>query len=94
MSCVLKGIPETTLLKRYAEPVSVRVDTFGTGKIGEATLTELVRKNLSHTPEGIIGSPNLRRTIYQKTAANGHFGRTEPEVTWEAIDKAAALARR
>ena len=77
-----------------AEPVSVRVDTFGTGKISETTLTELVRKNFSLTPKGIIESLNLRRPIYQKTAAYGHFGRTEPEFTWEATDKAAALAEQ
>ena len=64
-----------------AEPVSVRVETFGTGKVGEAKLTELVRKNFSLTPKGIIESLNLRRPIYQKTAAYGHFGRTEPEFT-------------
>jgi S-adenosylmethionine synthetase len=75
-----------------AEPVSVRIETFGTGKVGEAKLTELVRKNFSLTPKGIIESLNLRRPIYQKTAAYGHFGRTEPEFTWEATDKAAALA--
>jgi S-adenosylmethionine synthetase len=75
-----------------AEPVSVRVETFGTGKVGEAKLTELIRKNFSLTPKGIIESLNLRRPIYQKTAAYGHFGRTEPEFTWEATDKAAALA--
>jgi S-adenosylmethionine synthetase len=77
-----------------AEPVSVRVDTFGTGKIGEAKLTELIRKNFSLTPKKIIESLNLRRPIYQKTAAYGHFGRTEPEFTWEATDKAAALAEQ
>jgi S-adenosylmethionine synthetase len=77
-----------------AEPVSVRIDTFGTGKVGEATLTELVRKNFSLTPKGIIESLNLRRPIYQKTAAYGHFGRTEPEFTWEATDKAAKLAEQ
>jgi S-adenosylmethionine synthetase len=77
-----------------AEPVSVRVDTFGTGKVGEAKLTELVRKNFSLTPKKIIESLNLRRPIYQKTAAYGHFGRTEPEFTWEATDKAAALAEQ
>jgi S-adenosylmethionine synthetase len=77
-----------------ADPVSVRVDTFGTGKIGEAKLTELVRKNFSLTPKGIIESLNLRRPIYQKTAAYGHFGRSEPEFTWEATDKAAALAEQ
>jgi S-adenosylmethionine synthetase len=77
-----------------AEPVSVRVDTFGTGKVSESKLTELVRKNFSLTPKGIIDSLNLRRPIYRKTAAYGHFGRTEPEFTWEATDKAAALAEQ
>jgi S-adenosylmethionine synthetase len=77
-----------------AEPVSVRVDTFGTGKIGDARLTELIRKNFALTPKKIIESLNLRRPIYQKTAAYGHFGRSEPEFTWEATDKAAALAEQ
>src|ERR1035437_9115837 len=77
-----------------AEPVSVRVDTFGTGKIGEAKLTELIRKNFALTPKKIIESLNLRRPIYQKTAAYGHFGRNEPEFTWEATDKAATLAEQ
>ena len=77
-----------------AEPVSVRVDTFGTGKVGEAKLTELVRKNFSLNPKGIIESLNLRRPIYQKTAAYGHFGRNDPDFTWEATDKAAILAEQ
>ena len=77
-----------------ADPVSVRIDTFGTGKVGEAKLTELVRKNFALTPKGIIESLNLRRPIYQKTAAYGHFGRNEPEFTWEATDKAATLAEQ
>jgi S-adenosylmethionine synthetase len=77
-----------------AEPVSVRVETFGTGKVSESKLTELVRKNFKLTPKGIIESLNLRRPIYQKTAAYGHFGRTEPEFTWEATDKAKALAEQ
>ncbi|HME59277.1 MAG TPA: methionine adenosyltransferase [Terracidiphilus sp.] len=75
-----------------AEPVSVRVDTFGTGKIGEAKLTELIRKNFALTPKQIIESLNLRRPIFQKTAAYGHFGRNDPDFTWEATDKAATLA--
>jgi S-adenosylmethionine synthetase len=75
-----------------ADPVSVLVETFGTGKVSEAKLTELVRKNFSLTPKGIIESLNLRRPIYRKTAAYGHFGRNEPEFTWEATDKAATLA--
>ena len=74
------------------EPVSVLVDTFGTGKLSKTKLTELIRANFSLTPKGIIESLNLRRPIYQKTAAYGHFGRSEPEFTWEATDKAAALA--
>jgi S-adenosylmethionine synthetase len=75
-----------------AEPVSVRVDTFGTGTISEPALVALVRKNFSLTPKGIIESLNLRRPIYKKTAAYGHFGRiNEPDFTWEATDKAAAL---
>ncbi len=77
-----------------AEPVSVLVETFGTGKLSEAKLTELVRKNFALTPKGIIESLNLRRPIFQKTAAYGHFGRTEPEFTWEATDKAARLAEQ
>jgi S-adenosylmethionine synthetase len=77
-----------------AEPVSVLIETFGTGKISSRQLTELVRKNFSLTPKGIIESLNLRRPIYQKTAAYGHFGRSEPEFTWEATDKAAILAEQ
>jgi S-adenosylmethionine synthetase len=75
-----------------AEPVSVLVDTFGTGKLSAQEITALVRKHFSLTPKGIIESLHLRRPIYQKTAAYGHFGRTEPEFTWEATDKAAKLA--
>ena len=74
-----------------AEPVSVLVDTFGTGKVSSSELEKLVRANFELTPKGIIESLNLRRPIYQKTAAYGHFGRTEDEFTWERTDKAAAL---
>jgi S-adenosylmethionine synthetase len=74
-----------------AEPVSVMVDTFGTGKIEEERLVELVRANFSLTPKGMIDSLQLRRPIYRTTAAFGHFGRTEKSFTWEATDKAAAL---
>ena len=74
-----------------AEPVSVLVDTFGTGKLERAKLQELVRANFTLTPKGIIESLNLRRPIYRKTAAYGHFGRTENDFPWEATDKAAAL---
>jgi S-adenosylmethionine synthetase len=74
-----------------AEPVSVRVDSFGTGKVSEQRLIELVRENFKLTPKGIIESLNLRRPIFQKTAAYGHFGRSGDSFTWEATDKAAAL---
>src|SRR3954451_5198712 len=77
-----------------AEPVSVLVETFGTGKLSSTQLSELVRKNFSLTPKGIIESLDLRRPIYQKTAAYGHFGRTEPEFTWESTAKAAVLAEQ
>jgi S-adenosylmethionine synthetase len=74
-----------------AEPVSVLVETFGTGKVSREILGELVRKNFELTPKGIIESLNLRRPIYQKTAAYGHFGRSDPDFTWEQTDKAEAL---
>ena len=77
-----------------AEPVSVRVETFGTGKLGSGELTALVRKNFALTPKGIIESLKLRRPIYQQTAAYGHFGRSEADFTWEATDKATALAEQ
>ena len=75
-----------------ADPVSVLVDTFGTGKVDNATIQQLVRSHFKLTPKGIIESLNLRRPIYCKTAAYGHFGRTDPDFTWEATDKAAKLA--
>jgi len=74
-----------------ADPVSVYVDTFGTGKVDQARLEELVREHFQMTPRGIIESLQLRRPIFKKTAAYGHFGRVEPEFTWEATDKAEAL---
>ena len=75
-----------------AEPVSVLVDTFGTEKVDPAIIPDLVRANFKLTPKGIIESLNLRRPIYKKTAAYGHFGRTDADFTWEATDKAAKLA--
>jgi S-adenosylmethionine synthetase len=75
-----------------AEPVSVLVDTFGTGKVDATVIQDLVRANFKLTPKGIIESLNLRRPIYCKTAAYGHFGRNDPDFTWEATDKAAKLA--
>jgi S-adenosylmethionine synthetase len=74
-----------------ADPVSVRVDTFGTGVVPDARFTELVRENFPLTPRAIIDHLKLRRPIYRKTAAFGHFGRTEDSFTWESADKAEAL---
>jgi S-adenosylmethionine synthetase len=74
-----------------AEPVSVRIDTFGTGTVSEQRLIELVRENFQLTPKGIIESLNLRRPIFKRTAAYGHFGRSGETFTWEATNKAAAL---
>ena len=76
-----------------AEPVSVLVDTRGTSKIDEGKLSDIVREHFKLTPSGIIESLSLRRPIFKKTAAYGHFGRTEPEFTWERTDKADALRR-
>ena len=76
-----------------AEPVSVMVDTFGAGRIDNCRIEELVRKNFRLTPQGIIESLDLLRPIYKKTAAYGHFGRSEPEFTWEKTDKAAILKK-
>ncbi len=73
-----------------ADPVSVLVDTEGTGKVSDEKMTELVRAHFKLTPRGIIETLDLRRPIYRKTAAFGHFGRTEPEFTWERTDKADA----
>jgi S-adenosylmethionine synthetase len=75
-----------------AEPVSVLVDTCGTGKVDNDTIQDLIRANFNLTPRGIIESLKLRRPIYCKTAAYGHFGRNDPDFTWEATDKAANLA--
>ena len=74
-----------------AEPVSVRVDTFGTGTVPDSRLGELVRANFKLTPGAIIETLKLRRPIYRKTAAFGHFGRTEDTFTWESADKSEAL---
>ena len=74
-----------------AEPVSISANSFGTGKVADARLAELVRENFSLTPAGMIKSLNLRRPIYQKTAAFGHFGRNEDTFAWEATEKVEAL---
>ena len=100
---VAKNIVAAGLAKRcevqlaYAigvsEPVSVRVDTEGTGKIDDAKLCELVRDKFPLTPSGIIEYLDLRRPIYRLTASGGHFGRSEPEFTWEKTDRAEELAK-
>jgi S-adenosylmethionine synthetase len=74
-----------------AEPVSVHVDTFGTGKVEQSKMVDLVREHFQMTPRAIMETLQLRRPIFRKTAAYGHFGRTEPEFTWESTDKAEAL---
>jgi len=76
-----------------AEPVSVMVNTDGTGKISDRKLTDLVRKHFDLTPRGLMEHLKLRRPIYRATAAYGHFGRTEASFTWEKTDKARLLAR-
>jgi len=75
-----------------ADPVSVLVETLGTATVDPAIIPDLVRAHFQLTPRGIIESLNLRRPIYKKTAAYGHFGRTDPDFTWEATDKADRLA--
>jgi S-adenosylmethionine synthetase len=100
---VAKNVVASTLAEKcevqlaYAigvsEPVSIHVDTFGTGQIPDGQIAELIRKNFPLTPSGIIKHLDLRRPIYRKTASGGHFGRSEPEFTWEKTDKAAALRK-
>lgn len=75
------------------EPVSILVDTFETGKIAEDKIVKLIRKNFNLTPKGIIEHLNLRRPIFKKTAAYGHFGKNDPDFTWEKTDKADTLKK-
>ena len=77
-----------------AHPVSVRVETFGTGKIDDSKIAELVEKNFDLRPAGIIKTLNLRRPIYAQTAAYGHFGRTDVDLPWEHTDKADELKKQ
>jgi len=77
-----------------AEPLAIMVDTFGTGKLSEASLIKLVKNNFELTPSGMIKALDLLRPIYKKTACYGHFGRTEPEFSWEITDKAASLKKQ
>jgi S-adenosylmethionine synthetase len=75
-----------------AEPTSIMIETFGTGKVTRERLTQLVRKHFDLTPYGLREMLDLVRPIYQLTASYGHFGRTEKEFTWERTDKANILA--
>jgi S-adenosylmethionine synthetase len=93
---VAAGIADRALVQvayaiGVADPVSVAVHTDGTGQIPEEKITQIVRDHFKLTPRGIMEELNLRRPIYKKTAAFGHFGRSEPEFTWERTDKAPAL---
>src|SRR5262245_33289925 len=74
-----------------ADPVSIMVETFGTGKVPNAKLEAMIRRHFDFTPAGIIKYLNLRRPLYRKTAAYGHFGRSEPEFTWERTDRVKDL---
>jgi S-adenosylmethionine synthetase len=76
-----------------ADPVSVMVETFGTGRIADERINDLVREHFKLTPKAIIDDLDLRRPIYRKTAAFGHFGRTEEGFTWEKTDRADALRK-
>lgn len=77
-----------------AEPLAIMVDTYGTGKLSESAFVKLIRQNFELTPQGMIKSLDLLRPIYRKTACYGHFGRTEPEFSWEITDKAVALKKQ
>jgi len=77
----------------FPDPVSIFIDTMGTGKVSEAKIRDLVRAHFPLTPKGIIDYLQLRRPIFKKTASYGHFGRNEPEFTWEKTNKAADLAK-
>jgi S-adenosylmethionine synthetase len=93
---VAAGLAEKCLVQLayaigVADPVSVLIETSGTGKVSDERLSEIVRGHFKLTPKGIIETLDLRRPIYRKTAAFGHFGRTEPEFTWERTDKADAM---
>ena len=81
----------TTDFVGVAEPVSLMVNTFGTNKIEENKIEELVKNNFDMRPAGIVSQLDLKRPIYKKTAAYGHFGRNEPEFNWEKTDKAQKL---
>jgi S-adenosylmethionine synthetase len=77
-----------------AEPVSIYVNTFGTGKLPDAEISRILKKEIDMTPRGIIDRLNLLRPIYKKTASYGHFGRNEKEFTWEHLDLVPMLKRK
>ena len=92
---VAAGLADRVLLQLayaigVADPVSVHVETYGTGKVAEEKIVELIREHFRLTPRGIIETLDLRRPIYKATAAFGHFGR--PEFSWERVDRAGDLA--
>ncbi|OGX16269.1 MAG: methionine adenosyltransferase [Omnitrophica WOR_2 bacterium RBG_13_41_10] len=96
---VAAGLADKCLLQSAyvigrADPLAIMVDTYGTAKIPEAAFEKLIRDNFELTPQGMIKSLDLLRPIYRKTACYGHFGRTEPEFSWESIDKAATLKKQ
>ena len=76
-----------------AQPTSVMVDTFGTGKLSDEKLVEIIRENFDLRPAGIIKMLDLRRPIYRQTAAYGHFGRADLNLPWEAVDKVETLKK-
>jgi S-adenosylmethionine synthetase len=95
-NCVAAGLADRLLVQLayaigIADPVSVMVDTYGTGRVPDGRITELVRSHFKLTPRGIMEDLDLRRPIFRKTAAFGHFGRSDPDFTWETTDRAAAL---
>jgi S-adenosylmethionine synthetase len=95
-NCVAAGLADRVMVQLayaigVADPVSVYIDTAGTGKISDDTISELVRAHFKLTPRGIIEELDLRKPIYKQTAAFGHFGREEDGFTWEKTNKAAAL---
>jgi S-adenosylmethionine synthetase len=97
-NCVAAGLADRIEVQvayaiGIAQPVSLMVDTFGTNKVAEDKVKELILSHFPLTPKGMIKHLDLLRPIYKKTAAFGHFGRTEPEFTWERTDLAAALKR-
>lgn len=89
-----KCIIQLTYVIGRAEPLAIMVDTFGTGKLSENAFLKLIKQNFDLTPQGMIKSLDLLRPIYRNTACYGHFGRTEPEFSWESTDKAPNLKKQ